>query len=77
MNAFEFRCYRAILGVHWTEHRTNDSAAKVGVNPGSLLRKIKKAEAQVLRAYSEARVSGRCNDRRTYGDILRSVTSWM
>ena len=37
------QCYRAILGVHWTEHRTIDSVAKeIGVNPASLLRRIKK-----------------------------------
>ena len=43
INAFEFKCYRAILGVHWSQHRTNDSVAnELGVIPGSLMRQIKK-----------------------------------
>ena len=43
INAFEFKCYRTILGVHWSEHRTNISIAQeLKVLPNSLLRQIKK-----------------------------------
>ena len=42
INAFEMKCYRKILRVSWTEHRTNESITnELKVTPGSLLRTIK------------------------------------
>ena len=40
--AFENKCYRKLLNISWTEHRTNESVYKeLGVEAGFLLRFIK------------------------------------
>ena len=74
INAFEHKCYRRILGVHWTEHRTNESiAAGLGVTSGAPLRFVKKQKlsyfGHVKRHDSLERVimEGRAEGRRRRG----------
>ena len=43
ITAFESKCYRTILNVHWSEHRTNQSIQQeLKVKPEELLRFMKK-----------------------------------
>ena len=45
MNAFENKCYRKILNVHWSEHRTDQSIQQeLKLKPEELLRFVKKQE---------------------------------
>ena len=88
INAFESKCYRKILSVSWTEHRTNISVAReLGVKLGSLINTIKKMKLKyyghVTRHESlektilEAQICGRRSRGRPKRRWEDDITEWL
>ena len=88
INAFENKCYRTILGVSWTEHRTNESIAnELGVTSGFLFRFIQKQKLKYFghlkrhdcleRIVIEGRVEGKRGRGRPKRQWHEDVVDWL